>query len=293
MRIRQPDFDFSQTRAHWAPNLEFAQTQNAASLGIPALEKFLNRVMAKARKEIHGDDPASVALRADIKTFIKQESCHTAAHEAANAILVRDGYDRIHEFEREIEAHYQHLFETKSLSFLTAYCEGFETLGPASAMSWCGDSLDPYLEGSDPNMEMLFRWHLLEEFEHRHVCYDVFKKIHGGYWMRIYGFFYQAYCFGKYTKKVKKYLLEVDRAAMTDAERKASVKREKAVGKMMAKSILGNLLKVLSPSYRPHDLAVPKLWKKVESDIDGNWIKSKRSRPSPAQAPGSAASALC
>ncbi|AKM09906.1 metal-dependent hydrolase [Croceicoccus naphthovorans] len=291
MRVRQPDFDFSNTRAHWARNVEFAQTQNAASLGIPALEKFLNRVMAKARKEIHGDDPASVALRADIKTFIKQESCHTAAHEAANAVLVRDGYDRIPELEREIEAHYQRLFETKSLAFLTAYCEGFETLGPASAMSWCGDSLDPYLEGSDPNMEMMFRWHLLEEFEHRHVCYDVFKRIHGGYWMRIYAFFYQLYFFGKYAGKVKKYLLETDRAGMTEAECKASKKREKGVSRMLAKSILGNLLKVLSPSYRPHDLPVPTRWKKVESTIDAAWIKPARTQ-SPSSSVSGAAAAI-
>lgn len=276
MRVRQPEFDFSQSRAHWTPTIEFAQIQNAASVGIPPLERFLNRVMAKARKEIKGDDAASAALRADITTFIRQESCHYATHDRMNAILVRDGYDRIPEFEREIEAHYAQLFEKKSLAFLTAYCEGFETLGPASAMAWCGDSLDGYLEGADPNIEMMYRWHLLEEYEHRHVCYDVFKRIHGGYFLRIYAFFYQLYFFTKLSGKVKAYLLTTDRAKMTDAERKASKRREKAVGKLMTKTIAKNLLKVLLPSYRPHILPIPKIWQQLDDDIAANWIKPKK-----------------
>jgi len=273
MRVRQPKFDFSNSRAHWAPNIEFAQAQNAGSLGVPPLERFLNRVMTKARKEITGDDPASVQLRADITTFIRQEACHYATHDEMNEVLVRDGYDGVVELEREIEAHYERLLKTKSLAFLAAYCEGFETIGPASAMAWCGDSLDSFLEGADPNIVMMYRWHLMEEYEHRHVCYDVFKRLHGGYFLRIYGFFYQLYCFTKYARKVKRYLLAVDRAKMTKAEIKESKAREKAVGKALGKTIGQNLLKVLSPSYRPHVLPVPKIWHKVEDEIDREWIK--------------------
>lgn len=276
MRVRQPKFDFSQSPAIWAQVPEFAQTQNGASVGIPALERFLNRVMAKARKEIVGDDPASVALRADITTFIRQESCHYAVHDQMNAILVRDGYDRIPELERAIEAHYNRLFETKSLAFLLAYCEGFETLGPASAMAWCGDSLDNYLVGADPNIEMMYRWHLLEEFEHRHVCFDTFKRVHGGYFMRIYGFLYQLMCFKKYSSLVKDYLLEKDRAGLTTAQIKDSKRREKAVSRALMKNVVRNLIKVFSPTYRPHNLPVPTRWKKIEDEIDTKWIPPSR-----------------
>ena len=273
MRVRQPKFDFSQSRAHWAPNIEFAQAQNGGSLGVPPLERFLNRVMTKARKEIQGDDPASVKLRADITTFIRQESCHYATHDEMNAVLTRDGYEGVVALEREIEEHYERLLKTKSLAFLTAYCEGFETIGPASAMAWCGDSLDGYLEGADPNVVMMYRWHLMEEYEHRHVCYDVFKRIHGGYFLRIFAFFYQLYYFSKYSNKVKSYLLSVDRAKMSEAEVKASKEREKGVSKAFGKTIGKYLLKVLSPNYRPHVLPIPKIWRQVEQEIDRDWIK--------------------
>lgn len=279
MRVRQPKFDFSQSPAIWTRVPEFAQTQNGASVGIPPLERFLNRVMAKARKEITGDDPASVALRADITTFIRQESCHYAVHDQMNAVLVRDGYDRIPELEREIEAHYERLLETKSLAFLVAYCEGFETLGPASAIAWCGDSLDDYLDGADPNVEMMYRWHLMEEFEHRHVCFDTFKRLHGGYFMRIYGFLYQLACFKKYSALVKDYLLEKDRATMTPAQIKASKQREKAVSRKLMKNVIWRLIKVFSPTYRPHNLPIPTRWKSIEQEIDATWIP-KRAVPS-------------
>jgi len=279
MRVRQPKFDFSQSPAIWTRIPEFAQIQNAASVGIPPLERFLNRVMAKARKEIVGDDPASVALRADITTFIRQESCHYAVHDQMNAILVRDGYDRIPEIEQKIEAHYNCLLKTKSLAFLVAYCEGFETLGPASAIAWCGDSLDEYLAGADPNVEMLFRWHLLEEFEHRHVCFDTFKRLHGGYFMRIYGFLYQLVCFKKFAGMVKDHLLEKDRSIMSPAEVLESKRREKAVARKLMKNVVWNLIKVFSPSYRPHNLPIPSRWKAIEQEIDASWTSAPRVSP--------------
>jgi len=272
VRVRQPKFDFSQSPAIWTRVPEFAHAQNGASVGIPPLERFLNRVMAKARKEITGDDPASVALRADITTFIRQESCHYAVHDQMNAVLVRDGYDRIPEFEREIEAHYERLLETKSLAFLVAYCEGFETLGPASAIAWCGDSLDDYLDGADPNVEMMYRWHLMEECVHRHVCFDTFKRLHGGYFMRIYGFLYQLACFKKYSALVNEYLLEKDRATMTPAQIEASKRREKAVSRKLMKNVIWRLIKVFSPAYRPHNLPIPTRWKSIVQEIDATWI---------------------
>ncbi|GAA0333141.1 hypothetical protein GCM10009087_49190 [Sphingomonas oligophenolica] len=286
MRVRQPKFDFSNSPAIWTAVPEFAQSQNAASVGIPPLERFLNRVMAKARKEVTGDDPASVSLRADITTFIRQESCHYAVHDQMNAILVRDGYDRIPELEREIEAHYNHLFETKSLAFLVAYCEGFETLGPASAMAWCGDSLNDYLVGADSNVEMMYRWHLLEEFEHRHVCFDTFKRIHGGYFMRIYAFVYQLMCFKKYSSLVKDYLLEKDRSTMTDQQLRESKRREKAVARAVMKNVIWNLVKVFSPTYRPHNLPIPTRWKQIENEIDTTWTPPAGSRKATAAMAG-------
>lgn len=138
MRARRPDFDFSQVPAHWSTNAEFAQFFNAASTPMPHLERFLNRVMARAAATLTGDDAPTRRLREDIRVFIRQESNHYALHEQFNAIVPRDGYD-LAAVEAYVAGEYDRLLKTKSLAFCLAYCEGFETLGPPFAEIMLGE----------------------------------------------------------------------------------------------------------------------------------------------------------
>lgn len=272
MQVRQPRFDFSQSHAHWTQIPEFAQAVNALCVGIPPLERFLNRVMARARKEIIGDDPATVQLRADITTFIRQESCHYSNHDLMIERIVADGYPGIRDIEQDIEAHYERLLATKSTRFLVAYCEGFETIGPVGAAAWCGTKFDPMLVGADPNVTMLMRWHFMEEYEHRHVCFDALKALGGGYALRIWCFFYQFYCLRKYSNRVERYLIETDQARMTPAEREASQERYGAVKKLMKGNFFKAFGKVLKPSYRPHGLPLPSRIEEVRAELDRDWL---------------------
>src|SRR3546814_15378524 len=77
MKARFPKFDFSNIRAHWTPNKEFAQRANAASL-IPAyIEPYLLKVMVKAKPLI---DPSKTRLIEELDIFIKQEMQHCKQH---------------------------------------------------------------------------------------------------------------------------------------------------------------------------------------------------------------------
>lgn len=81
MKARQLRLDFSAARAHWAPNLEFAQTQNASSLMPAHVEPFLIKVMKEARGRLcaeHSD------LLRDIDTLIRQETQHYVQHQRFN-----------------------------------------------------------------------------------------------------------------------------------------------------------------------------------------------------------------
>lgn len=275
MQVRQPRFDFSRSHAHWAPNAEFAQAVNAVCVGIPPLERFLNRVMARARKELTGANPLTAQVRSDITTFIRQESIHHASHDAMIERIVADGYDGIVALTAEIEAHYARLLAKKSLRFLVAYCEGFETIGPVAAMAWCGDKYDHLLAGADPNVAMMMRWHFLEEYEHRAVCFDTHEALGGGYFLRISCFLYQHHCLRKYSNKVERYLIGVDQARMTPEERKASRARHRAVVKLMRPGPIGFLKafgKVLKPGYRPHGLPKPSHLDAVRDAVDREWL---------------------
>jgi len=254
MKARLPQFDFSDTPVHWSPNPEFAQRMNASSIIIPHLERFLNRVMAKALTKLK--DEKHAALRAEVRTFIRQESNHYATHQRQAAGLTRDGYD-ISELDAWVEAEYARLFESKSLPFLCAYCDGFETLGPITAKIWLDNELGELTTSDDPQIIDMWMWHLVEEFEHRSVCFDVFHAIHGGYLLRLRGFVAQIRHFKKMVTRVTDYLLECDRKGMNEAQRAESIAREMAASNAVMKAMKPRLLKVLKPSYNPRYLEEP------------------------------------
>src|SRR3546814_1252789 len=73
-----------------------------------------------------------------------------------------------------------------------ADAEGFEAIGSSNAEGFF--AVLPILEKSaDPKAVELWKWHLAEEFEHRHVCFDVYRTLFGkgplrGYFYRCYGY---------------------------------------------------------------------------------------------------------
>jgi len=267
MQVRRPSFDFSATPARWAASPEFAQLQNASSLWIPHLERFLNRVMAKAAGELKGAPGDSTSLRADIRTFIRQEANHYTLHASFNSILSRDGYE-IEHFERHFEREFERLFTTKSLAFLCAYCEGFETMGPPFAQIWLDEEIEDLLAGARPEVVRLWKWHLLEEYEHRTVCHDVFRAIHGGYFLRIYGFLYQLVHLTGFSRRVRKYLLARDREQMSAVERQASSRRERTVGRRIARLSVPRLLAAFSPFYTPRRAKEPRMFRAYRAELE-------------------------
>lgn len=254
---RRPDLNFAAV-PYWHPDEAFSQCYNASSVCVPAVERFLNRVMARARTALTSH-PDSESIRRDIGLFIKQESNHTAVHAAFNQALIAAGYPGLVELEAEFSETYEKLLRTRSLKFLTAYCEGFETIGPILADVWLGEIEDTLID-SDPNVVTLWKWHMMEEYEHRTVCYDVYHTLFGGYWTRIYALFFQLKHIQGFTNRVRKHLFACDRAKMSRAERAASVAAEKAARRRLLKLVLPRMARALSPFYDPRKLREPKLY---------------------------------
>lgn len=252
MKVRFPKFDFSQIKAHWAPNKEFAQGFNASSL-IPAyVEPYLLKVMKMAQTKV---DPSNTRLLEDIDIFCKQEMQHMKHHLAFNKVLRAQGYEGLKPLEDKIQAEYDDWLKTRSLRFNLAYCEGFESMSASACEAWFEDFGD-FLDGADPVVADMWRWHLAEEFEHRTVCSDVYTALSGldpvsRYFYRIYGYIYALVHLGKFSKAATAYLLATDRETMTQEEVEASIARHKEVGRRIKKSALPMLIKVLSPFYDP------------------------------------------
>lgn len=252
MKVRYPNFDFSTMRAHWAKVPEFAQNFNSFSTVPAHVEPFLVKVMTRVKKAL---DPVTDAeLIDDITTFNKQEIQHCKYHLAFNKQLYAQGYEGMAAIEQRYKDDLEHFLENKSLRFNVAYCEGFEALGSISAQVYFEDVGD-YLDGADEAAMNLWKWHLAEEFEHREVCFDSYKRLYGNglfsYLYRLWGFIFAVIHIGNHGKRVVRYLHSVDRANMTKAELKASLAREKAVARRITIASIKRMFAVYSPFYDP------------------------------------------
>ena len=181
IRIRQIPFEFGPVNPVWHPSQrEWGHMVNGASLAMPYLEPFLNRTMREALKEI--DDPE---LREDINGFVRQEAQHYQNHRRYNEELKANGYPELAEVEETFEKDYERI-EKLSLNRRLAYSAGFETM-TMGVTEWLINDRSRLFHEADPTISSLVLWHMVEETEHKSVAYDVYQKVCGKYWLRVYG----------------------------------------------------------------------------------------------------------
>ncbi|WP_312594777.1 metal-dependent hydrolase [Brevundimonas sp.] len=137
---------------------------NALSLTFPDGERFFIQSVKRFAK----DAPPNLA--ADIRAFTVQEGAHTREHMAFNAITERAGYQTA-----EIEAYVaQRLNIARARPPLAqlAATMALEHFTAAFAHRLLADP--DLLKGSPHDLARLWRWHSIEEIEHKGVAYDVF-----------------------------------------------------------------------------------------------------------------------
>ena len=137
---------------------------NALSLTFPDGERFF----IQAVRRFEGDCPP--ALRAQVRAFVQQEGAHTREHIAFNALTERSGYD-----------------VTEAMAFVDARI-GLARSRPAIAQLAATVALEHFtaafahallsrpelLKDAPAELARLWRWHSIEEIEHKAVAYDVF-----------------------------------------------------------------------------------------------------------------------
>lgn len=261
MKVRIPKMKYDSLRAHWSPNAEFAQIQNGQSLLPAYIEPYLVKVMVKAKESL---DPANTKLHADLAIFIKQEMQHCKQHISFNRRLRELGYPGLASIEAEYAADYERFLKEKPLRWNLAYSEGFEAMSAIGVTAFF-EEFDEFLEGADEYAVDLWKWHLAEEYEHREVAHDVFHALCGlnpvaAYFYRVYGFFCATKHIGGYSKRFVKYLLQTDRKSMTAEEVEESRARVKRINAVFKRRLLGHMLDILSPFYRPAKRKPPRGW---------------------------------
>jgi predicted metal-dependent hydrolase len=173
---RDIHFDQQAIPRHWfGGDVHRTRLFDAMSLMFPEGERFFIESVRHYRERIAGDQ----ALDAEVRGFIGQEAMHSREHAAYNARL-----DLQNVGAAELEA--------EALSNLNL---AREKASPAQrlAMTLCLEHFTAMLANevlaqrdlfanADPEMARLWRWHALEETEHKAVAFDVFRRVFGEGW---------------------------------------------------------------------------------------------------------------
>lgn len=140
---------------------------NALSLTFPDGERLFMDAVRHYRPQLQGK------LLEDVRGFIAQEAIHSREHHILNQLIDREKYP-VAEIESEIGERIAFsrsrgpmamLISTIALEHFTAMMAEMHAL-----------HIDLF-DGTAPGIERLWRWHAMEETEHKAVAYDVYLEV--------------------------------------------------------------------------------------------------------------------
>ena len=151
---------------------------NALSSTFPEGEAFFVRSVQHFRDHARGPEQ-----REEIRRFAQQEGLHGRQHDGHVGLLEKQGYPwllRMNELAaREMRWMNRHmpvysLATTAALEHLTAVLARQILAFP-----------ERWVEPMSPDMAPLWRWHAIEEAEHKSVAFDVLADVSGSYPLRV------------------------------------------------------------------------------------------------------------
>ena len=165
------DLDTADLRSWHPEGPHVAHFFNALSIFFPAGEQFFIDSVRHYRDRI--DSPS---LMRDVKGFVGQEAMHSREHRRYNAALARMGLP-IEELEAKVEQHLDTVRERTSPEEQLAVTIALEHFTAIMAHTVLSD--ERLLANAEPNMAAIWRWHAVEETEHKAVAYDVYCAVMG------------------------------------------------------------------------------------------------------------------
>ena len=140
---------------------------NSLSVTFPPGEAFFIRSVRHFRNAV------APALKAQIDDFIRQEAVHSREHASFNEQAKNAGYD-VSAIENEVTSR---LGETRSNPpvvnlAMTVALEHFTAILAHASLS-----RRQHMPGVEPEIAALWKWHAIEEIEHKAVAFDTFLAV--------------------------------------------------------------------------------------------------------------------
>lgn len=144
---------------------------NTLSVFFPEGERFFIHAVRHYRGEIDDEQ-----LKQAVTGFIGQEAMHGREHEEYNGAVAAAGYP-VKEMEARVTALLEEVKANAPKSVQLAATIALEHFTAMLADKLLDD--DAVLGGAEPHYARLWRWHALEETEHKAVAFDVWDSVMG------------------------------------------------------------------------------------------------------------------
>ncbi len=144
---------------------------NAMSISFPEGERYFIHTVRHYRDRVTHPE-----LQKAVTAFIGQEAMHGREHEDYNRLLAETGLPA-----KELEAHAARFFNLLKAR-LPASAQLAVTIAQEHYTAIVGELVltDPrMIAGADRHLSALWRWHALEETEHKAVAFDVYETVMG------------------------------------------------------------------------------------------------------------------
>jgi uncharacterized protein len=167
--VRRMDFDFGpDIPAMWADgNAMITSLMAGLSAVFPPGERFFIDSVRHYADRITDPD-----LKERVRGFTGQEANHTKEHIAFNEFLDSRGFD-VRSIEHYVESKLRHLRKVGSPEANLARTAALEHMTALLASAVLEDG--EMLEHSHPTIAAFWKWHAVEEIEHRAVAFDVYR----------------------------------------------------------------------------------------------------------------------
>jgi uncharacterized protein len=181
IQVRRPALELGpEVPRHWYAGEPFATHYlDALSSVFPDGEAFFVRSVQRYRDQI--DDPE---LKRAIQGFAGQEGQHSHQHDRHLDLLAAHGYAALERMNRAGDS-IMRFINRRMPRFALASTAALEHLTALLARRIL-EHESRFTSAMDPRMGPLWRWHALEEAEHKTVAFDVLRKVAPSYLLRAF-----------------------------------------------------------------------------------------------------------
>jgi uncharacterized protein len=161
-----------------AGNSALSYTHLATSLYVAHLEPFFVKSLRRVKDQIRDE-----TLREDVDRFSRQEAQHYQRHMDFNKAIFAHGYPGLEQRVEMLRQDFERYLGNATDRYRLGYIEGFESYTTQFALWILASGLYDHPRTTRPIGD-LFKWHMLEEVEHRNVAFDVYEHLYGDYLFR-------------------------------------------------------------------------------------------------------------